>query len=957
MLNMMKRLILFPWLLAAFINTDLFSQSRFEIRNSFYDAESWILFEAYNDALPLYLQLLSKYPDNANFKYRIGQCYINTPGEKDKAITYLEEAVRNIDPKYRQGKFRETGAPYDALYYLANAYRINNQLDKALETYALFKKNMDTEVYDTTIVDLQIQSCLNAKVLMAKPDFIRKQNLGSVINESTSEFNPVVSDDESLLVFARSEAFYDALLYSLKINGQWTEPRNMNEILKVDGDLYPTSLSGDGKTLYLYNSADYDGNIYTTRLENNSWSPIVKLNENINTKYWESHATVSHDDKKLYFTSNRKGTIGGLDIFVSRRDSTGDWGIAENLGPVINTPYNEESPFLSMDDRTLFFSSRGHFNMGGYDIFYSTLQDNGEWSAPQNAGYPLNTTDDDIFFKPVKEGYEGYYSIDSHEGFGKQDIYRIEIFSAKHPRKFVVRGISGVADLMTIFNDSVRITIMNIKNPAKTEVAYTNPQTREYEFNLPQGEYQLNYEGYGGKNVTRDLNIPITFPSDSFLIPETVLPRTDYTADLIVEGSRNISAENGDTISVHLKVEPESVLTTESWIGDSMVSFNKYPISNPEFTYMISPKPGDNRIIFKLTDRFNNQASEEVLITRQKRVTSAPLIRPEYSRVIAKKQIEAYLALLKNRAGERELKVISGSGAEKQQFANIDDLLVFLKSKASAENLNPEEFDKLALKVAVTDNVLAQAAVDLLARHSTGGLKDILSGLDIYKSGIRTWSALQDYILEKSAGRFTAKDLNDLASSILSEADPGIAVIKDKILIFSEKYEKAAILRQAVEKADKENILLRGGWLGAFFNESIKQGLTAGQLSDMFVIISTRPETGADKYLAGLINNSEEPLITSLKAMDLKKEKIKSPEDLVLFLLTSRERQKYPEDLVFKTIANLIVANNITPETIRTGIAPKKPGSLWILWVVAGAFIIFIFIIFRRKKKKNKDQT
>ncbi len=830
---MIKRLILFSWLLAAFINTDLFSQSRFEIRNSFYDAESWILFEEYKDALPLYLQLLIKYPDNANFKYRIGQCYVNTPGEKEKAITYLEEAVRNIDPKYREGKFRETGAPYDALYYLANAYRINNQLDKAVETYALFKKNMDTKVYDTTIVDLQIQSCLNAKVLMAKPDFIRKQNLGSVINERTSEFNPVVSDDESLLVFARSEAFYDALLYSLKINGQWTEPRNMNEILKVDRDLYPTSLSGDGKTLYLYNSADYDGNIYTTRLENNSWSPIVKLNENINTKYWESHATVSHDDKKLYFTSNRNGTIGGLDIFVSRRDSTGDWGIAENLGPVINTPYNEESPFLSKDDRTLFFSSRGHFNMGGYDIFYSTLQDNGEWSAPQNAGYPLNTTDDDIFFKPVKEGHEGYYSIDSHEGFGKQDIYRIEIFSGKHPRKFIVRGTSGVADLMAIFNDSVRITIMNINNPAKREVVYTNPQTRKYEFNLPQGEYQLNYEGYGGKNVTRDLNIPLTFPSDSFLIPETVLPRTDYTADLIVEGSRNITVVNGDTISVHLKVEPESVLTAENWIGDSMVSFDKYPIGNPEFTYMISPKPGDNRIIFKLADRFNNQAAEEVLITRQKK----------------------------------------------------------------------------------------------------------------------------DYILEKSAGRITAKDLNEVASAILSEADSGIDVIKDKILIFSEKYEKGAILRQAVEKVGHENTLLRGGWLGAFFNESIKQGLTAGQLSDMFVIISTMPGTGADKYLTGLINNSEEPLITSLKTMDLKKDMIKSPEDLLLFLLTSRERQKYPEDLVFKTIANLIVANNITPEAIKSGIPPNKPGSLWILWVIAGAFIIFIFIIFRRKRKKNEDQT
>jgi tetratricopeptide (TPR) repeat protein len=284
---------------------ELFAQSKAELKNSFYDAESWILFEAYKDALPLYLQLHKSYPDNSNFKYRIGQCYLNTPGEKDMAVSYLEDAVKNINPNYREGKFKESGAPYDALYYLANAYRINNQLDNALETYDLFKRNMDPEVYDSAVVDLQIQSCLNAKELIGRPKFIRKYNIGNVINESLSEFNPVMSDDENLLVFSKSEAFYDAILYSVKNNGKWSVPQNLNEILQVDRDLFPTSLSADGKTLYLYSSADYDGIIYSTQFENNTWSPLVKLNSNINTKYWESHATVSHDNNNLYFTSNR----------------------------------------------------------------------------------------------------------------------------------------------------------------------------------------------------------------------------------------------------------------------------------------------------------------------------------------------------------------------------------------------------------------------------------------------------------------------------------------------------------------------------------------------------------------------------------------------------------------------------------------------------------------------------
>ena len=122
--------------------------------------------------------MLKIYPENSNYKYRIGQCYINIPGEKEKAISYLEDAVKNINPKYKEGKFRETGAPYDALYYLANAYRINNQLDKAIETYRFSKRISILRYMIPTVVNLQIQSCLNAKELMSMPLFMKEKNLG-----------------------------------------------------------------------------------------------------------------------------------------------------------------------------------------------------------------------------------------------------------------------------------------------------------------------------------------------------------------------------------------------------------------------------------------------------------------------------------------------------------------------------------------------------------------------------------------------------------------------------------------------------------------------------------------------------------------------------------------------------------------------------------------------------------
>ena len=950
---MMKRLVLLTWLLAAFINSDLFSQSREELRNSFYDAESWILFEAYQDALPLYLQLLRKYPDNSNFRYRVGQCYINIPGEKAKAVSFLEAAVKNIDPKYREGKFNETGAPYDALYYLANAYRINNQPDKAIRAYQLFRKNLNPEVYDSTVVNLQIQSCFTAKELMRMPLFIKEKNLGNIINGYNSEFNPVVSDKEDLLVFSRSQAFYDALLYSTKVNGQWTEPVNLNEILKIDRDLFPTSISQDGKDLYLYSSADYDGIIYTTRFDNGKWSPLVKLNENINTKYWESHATISHDNKKLYFTSNRKGTLGGLDIWVSNRDSTGDWGPAVNLGPVINTLYNEETPFLSDDDKTLFFSSSGHFNMGGYDIFYSRLLDNGEWSVPLNIGYPLNTTDDDVFFKPVNQGYEGYIAKEKPGGFGKQDIYRIEIFSNDHPRKFFVRGLVKVADLISNSNDSVKVSAMNIKNQNQTIIVYSDPKTGEYEFQLPQGDYQITYEGEGGEKVVRKLDLPLSNPSDSFVVPGTILPKTDFVADLNVKTNKTISVTNGDSISFPMKVEPRSVLTVEHWVGDSLVSVEKFTILDSTFNYKMAPSRGNNRLVFKLTDRFNNTTKTEVFITREKNITQQPLLHPEYDRVISDKQIASFSTMLKSRANDDLLKVITDAKTENKQFGKVDDFIVYLKEEASRKNINPEEIDKLTLKVAVMDNILTQTAVDYLAAHTEGDLKKILTDLDIYKSNLKTWTDLQDYISSKTGGKISPEDLNRIAAAILAGTDPYIVIMKKKILAFSEKSDAGDMIRQSVAAVDQKDIKTKDKWLEAFYIESLRRGLSLKQVSEMLVSISSLPDTKVEQYLHDLIEKSEEPFTASLKSIDLKKEGINTPEDLIMYLFANKE--KFPEEAVAKSIANLISAKDVSADMIKSHLPTIKKSPLWILWVLIGSgLFIFFFILWKRKKNKKK---
>jgi tetratricopeptide (TPR) repeat protein len=452
----------------------LAGQSRSDLRSMFVSAEGDILFEDYAEALPKYLSLLQIFPDNYNLYYRVGQCYLNTPGEKEKSIEWLETAVKNIDPDYRTGRLSEKGVPRDALYHLANAYRIASNFDMALETYELFLKDADTEKYDTTLVRFQMQSCHNAREMMLKPADVEERNLGVPVNDRFSEFNPVVSADESTLLFTRELPFYDAIFWSRKVDGNWTEPVNMTPQLGVDQDYYTSSLSPDGRTLLMYRIDTYDGNIYMSRLVDDTWSQVEKLNGNINTKFWESHATMSSDGKRIFFTSNRRESLGGLDIFVSARDSSGNWGPAANLGHQINTVYNEETPFLTNNDSTLFFSSRGHYNIGGYDIFRSDLDRNGRWSTPVNVGYPLNTTDDDLFFAPLSSGIRGYFGKFADDGQGRMDIYSCDIYSELNPRNVTVEE-TGTQPVKPDEPAAEILTVDTLAFPADSLTSVTRP--------------------------------------------------------------------------------------------------------------------------------------------------------------------------------------------------------------------------------------------------------------------------------------------------------------------------------------------------------------------------------------------------------------------------------------------------------------------------------------------------
>jgi len=391
------------------------------------DGEEYFQAEDYKEAIYYFLQLEQKGNINANIKYKIGVCYLNMPGEETKAIPYFEEAAKHISLKYKANSIEEKQAPLHTLFYLGNAYRITNQLSKALDTYDKFVNHPGYEGnYNMGIVATEIKACERAKIIQDSPVDVKWINLGLPINSPSSETHPVISGDETVLVYLTNLKFYNAVYFTRKNGQTWLSPENINPQILSDGEFYPTALSFDGKDLYLVKKSAKNADIYISSYVNNQWTTAKPLNKNINSASDETSATITKDGNTMYFTSNRSGSRG-FDIYMSMKDTKGEWGKAENLGKVINTKVDEATPSISPDGKTLYFSSEGHYNMGGFDIFYSTLQKDGKWSIPSNIGFPLNTTNDNIGFQTIGNGNIGYISRIAPDVLGKEDIYKVEI--------------------------------------------------------------------------------------------------------------------------------------------------------------------------------------------------------------------------------------------------------------------------------------------------------------------------------------------------------------------------------------------------------------------------------------------------------------------------------------------------------------------------------------------------
>jgi hypothetical protein len=462
----------------------------------------------YEDALSDYLQLLNEDSRSELYNYNIGVCYLNSSMNKAKAIPYLEIVTR-----------KEKHDP-NADYLLGRAYHYANRFDEAVVSFQKFKTEAKGTVFNLVDADLQIQHCLNAKELMKFPVDVVFKNIGSNINSEYNDYYPFVTSTESFIVYntKRPEknverlangSYPNSIFVSKVANGEYMKASPIGAPINAgNGGMEVIGLSENGETILLYMpEGSGKGNVYISKMDvHGEYSKPEKLDAKINAGGDEIAASISSDGTTIYFASNRKGGLGGTDIYICKKVGK-KWSEPMNAGKEINTPFDEDFPNISPDGKILYFSSKGHTSMGGYDIFKSNFDETtNTYSSPKNIGYPINTTDDDMNFRISKNGKYGYIASARAGGIGDFDIYRVTFNEVESDYSVVIGGLSAkdgseinYADAFISVNDNITKELVGNYLP--------NPATGRFVVILPPGKYQLNIEVPGFKPVTKNIEV------------------------------------------------------------------------------------------------------------------------------------------------------------------------------------------------------------------------------------------------------------------------------------------------------------------------------------------------------------------------------------------------------------------------------------------------------------------
>ncbi|QNF34914.1 PD40 domain-containing protein [Adhaeribacter swui] len=468
-------------------------------------ADSYFMVGNYRAAIPYYEQVLNSDKAQPLALYRAGVSYLAY--DKDRASDYLYKAQR-LNPNV---------AP-DIEYWLGRADHVNYRFDDAVEHYKLYANTLPKNAQARKEVDLLIQQSRTAQKFVQKPKDLFVRNLGPTINSPFSDHSPVISRDNKTLIYTTRNRtavhekvntdgeYTEEIVEAVRLDADtWSEPRSLNLHLNSKGHDASIQLFDNDTRLLMYRQSQ-NGDFYVARRKESNWSLPEKLNGHINTPNYESDAFITHDNNTLYFATTHFSKKGDKDLFMSRKDANGVWGKPVSLGNTINTAFDEDSPFLTPDGKTLYFTSRGHNTMGGYDVFVSHLDSVTQtWSAPENMGYPINSPDDDTYFRLNADGTMAYLSSYRMGGYGEKDIWSIDL-----SKEVKIKGQVANAEKVDATTLEINFTSRPKNNRA---LQYYAPvlSTGDFEIQLQSGRtYQVTFKQNGQVISTQEYEVPAT---------------------------------------------------------------------------------------------------------------------------------------------------------------------------------------------------------------------------------------------------------------------------------------------------------------------------------------------------------------------------------------------------------------------------------------------------------------
>lgn len=474
----------------------------------------------YEKAASLYEPLFKAYPENSNLAAKLGICYLNIEGRKTEALQLLKKASKNIVSNEKEYKDAGEKAPLDTYLYLAVAYHVNDSLEKAITLYNNVKKQLaGTESFQEEYIDLQIRNSRYALEMKKRPLRIISDLFAPWLSNYPGAINPVLAKNDSVFIFTVKNEGKTQIYCSYK-NKSWGEPSNITKQLGGYDRLYSNSITRDGKLLILFMDDGGDGNLYFSQRRDTTWSRIKSVGKFVNSIYWEAHGFITPEGKTMYFASNRPGGEGELDIWISRIVADGTWERPVNCGNVINTPWDENTPYYDPENDVLLFSSAGHISMGGYDVFRSTFR-NGTWTQPVGMPFAFNNVAENTNFI-LNNNAPGFVASRYDNKNNTTNIYGIVAIDPADELS-TASGTINLEDGMSANPKLAQIKVTNIKTGDVIENISVSSDG-SFRFDIKPGDYQILVSHQGYETDTINLSLPLYYMGNYLSVEPSLVP-------------------------------------------------------------------------------------------------------------------------------------------------------------------------------------------------------------------------------------------------------------------------------------------------------------------------------------------------------------------------------------------------------------------------------------------------